>query len=36
VRDVNELLRMGLIERTADGVRPLVEQLAAFLPLRKP
>jgi hypothetical protein len=34
VRDVNELLRMHLIERTAGGVRPLIEQLAAFLPLR--
>jgi cell filamentation protein, protein adenylyltransferase len=36
VRDVNELLRMNLVERTASGVRPLIEQLAAFLPLRRP
>lgn len=34
VRDVNELLRMGLVERTTAGIRPLIEQLAAFLPLR--
>lgn len=36
VRDVNELLRMNLIERGTDGVRPQIEQLAAFLPLRRP
>jgi Fic family protein len=34
VRDVNELIRMNLIERTSAGVRPLIEQMAAFLPLR--
>jgi Fic family protein len=34
VRDINELVRKGLAERTSAGVRPLIEQLAAFLPLR--
>lgn len=34
VRDVNELVRMELVDRSRAGIRPLVEQLAAFLPLR--
>lgn len=34
VRDVNELVRIALVERTGAGVRPLIEQLAAFVPLR--
>ncbi|MGH3683266.1 MAG: Fic family protein [Natronosporangium sp.] len=34
VRDVNELTRMGLAERTPAGIRPLIGQLAAFLPRR--
>jgi Fic family protein len=33
VRDVNELVRMNLVERGRAGIRPLIEQLAAFLPL---
>ena len=33
-RDLNELSKAGLIEKTKTGVRPLVETMSAFLPLR--
>lgn len=35
-RDLNELERMGLVERRrGSGVRPRIERMAAFLPPRR-
>jgi DeoR/GlpR family transcriptional regulator of sugar metabolism len=34
-RDVAELQRRGLVERTAEGVRARKELILAFLPWRK-
>jgi len=35
-RDINELIRLGLIEKTAEGVRAKKEVILAFLPHKKP
>jgi hypothetical protein len=34
-RDVEDLLRRGLVERTAEGVRARKELIPAFLPWRQ-
>lgn len=35
-RDLNALVRMGLIERVPEGFRPKTDAILAFLPLRRP
>ena len=34
-RDVNELVEIGLVEKTPEGVRPMRETILAFLPSRR-
>ncbi len=34
-RDVNALVKMGLVEKTPEGIRPMRETILAFLPSRR-